>query len=74
MDANMMMGLEAAIKANDSKGIMQCIADAVNEVLEYHRTHRPVNTQRAYTPKQKEWTVKSQPSSFALVLSPFGVN
>ena len=70
----MMMGLEATIKADDSEGIAQHIADAVNEVLEYHRTHRPVNMQRAYTPKQKEWTVKSQPSSFALVLSPFIVN
>ena len=70
----MMMGLEATIKADDSEGIMQHIADAVNEVLEYHRTHRPVNMQRVYMPKQKEWTVKSQPSSFALVLSPFIVN
>lgn len=27
------------------------------EVLEYHRTHRPKNTTKAYTPKQKEWQV-----------------
>jgi len=74
MDADVTTGLEAAVKADDSEGIAQRIADAVNEVLEYHRTHRPANTQRAYTPKQKEWTVKSQPSSFALVLSPFVVN
>jgi hypothetical protein len=28
---------------------------AVDEVLEYHRTHRPKNTTRNYLPKQREW-------------------
>ena len=30
------------------------IEQAMNEVLEYHRTHRPKNTSRNYGPKQKE--------------------
>ncbi len=29
----------------------------LHEVLEYHRTHRPKNTTKAYAPKQKEWQV-----------------
>ena len=33
------------------------ITQAMNEVLEYKRTHRPKNTTRNYKPKQKEWTV-----------------
>ena len=28
---------------------------AIDEVLEYHRTHRPKNTTRNYQPKQREW-------------------
>jgi hypothetical protein len=27
----------------------------MDEVLEYHHTHRPKNTSRNYEPKQKEW-------------------
>ncbi|KAH8768805.1 hypothetical protein BGZ57DRAFT_467903 [Hyaloscypha finlandica] len=30
------------------------IQEALDEVLEYHRTHRPKNTARNYGPKQKE--------------------
>jgi hypothetical protein len=33
------------------------IQEAIDEVLEYHRTHRPKNTSRNYGPKQKEWRV-----------------
>lgn len=33
------------------------IQEAIDEVLEYHRTHRPKNTARNYEPKQKEWKV-----------------
>ena len=33
---------------------------AIDEVLEYHRTHRPKNTSKNYVPKQKEWTVSAQ--------------
>lgn len=31
---------------------------ATDEILEYHRTHRPANTTRNYVPKQKEWRVR----------------
>ncbi|RFU34112.1 hypothetical protein B7463_g2193, partial [Scytalidium lignicola] len=35
---------------------LQARIEAVrNETLEYHRTHRPLNTTRNYAPKQKEW-------------------
>jgi hypothetical protein len=33
------------------------VQEAINVVLEYHRTHRPKNTARNYGPKQKEWKV-----------------
>ena len=33
------------------------IQQALDEVLEYHRTHRPKNTARNYEPKQREWKV-----------------
>ena len=35
------------------------IQNALDEVLEYHRTHRPKNTTKNYEPKQKEWKVGS---------------
>jgi len=31
------------------------IQQAIDEVLEYHRTHRPKNTSKNYVPKQREW-------------------
>ena len=34
------------------------VQEAIDEVLEYHRTHRPKNTARNYGPKQKEWKVR----------------
>jgi hypothetical protein len=33
------------------------IQKALDEVLEYHRVHRPKNTTKNYEPKQKEWKV-----------------
>jgi hypothetical protein len=33
------------------------IQRALDEVLEYHRVHRPKNTTKNYEPKQKEWKV-----------------
>jgi hypothetical protein len=33
------------------------IQRALDEVLEYHRTHRPKNTAKNYEPKQREWKV-----------------
>ena len=33
------------------------IQHALDEVLEYHRTHRPKNTAKNYEPKQREWKV-----------------
>ena len=35
---------------------------ALDEVLEYHRTHRPKNTAKNYEPKQREWKVSIWPS------------
>jgi hypothetical protein len=32
---------------------------ALDEVLEYHRTHRPKNTTKNYEPKQREWKVST---------------
>jgi hypothetical protein len=40
------------------------IQQALDEVLEYHRTHRPKNTAKNYEPKQREWKVSV--SSFTL--------
>ena len=37
------------------------IQQALDEVLEYHRTHRPKNTAKNYEPKQKEWKVSAGP-------------
>jgi hypothetical protein len=37
------------------------IQQALDEVLEYHRTHRPKNTAKNYEPKQREWKVKCSP-------------
>lgn len=43
--------------------------DLRKRVLEYHRTHRPKNTTKAYAPKQKEWRVQfSFSSSFNMLL------
>lgn len=41
------------------------VQQAVDEVLEYHRTHRPRNTARNYAPKQREWRVSSCSSPLA---------
>jgi hypothetical protein len=35
------------------------VQEALDEVLEYHRTHRPKNTARNYGPKQQEWKVSA---------------
>jgi hypothetical protein len=37
------------------------IQQALDEVLEYHRTHRPKNTAKNYGPKQREWKVSPVP-------------
>jgi hypothetical protein len=42
------------------------IQQALDEVLEYHRTHRPKNTTKNYEPKQKEWRVSPDPCSCLL--------
>jgi hypothetical protein len=33
------------------------IQENVEQVLQYHLTHRPINTAKNYYPKQKEWQV-----------------
>ena len=45
------------------------IQQALDEVLEYHRTHRPKNTAKNYKPKQKEWKVSTSPALGSLSLS-----
>ena len=45
------------------------IQQALDEVLEYHRTHRPKNTAKNYEPKQKEWKVSTSPVLGSLSLS-----
>ena len=49
------------------------IQRALDEVLEYHRTHRPKNTAKNYEPKQREWKVSKAkhgtlPSSLRLYI------
>ena len=43
--------------AAQATAIQQQIQQAIDATLEYHRTHRPLNTARNYAPKQKEWKV-----------------
>ena len=43
------------------------IQQALDEVLEYHRTHRPKNTAKNYEPKQREWRVSPVPVPVPLV-------
>jgi hypothetical protein len=45
------------------------IQQALDEVLEYHRTHRPKNTAKNYEPKQREWKVGPGPSLFSISLA-----
>jgi hypothetical protein len=46
------------------------IQQALDEVLEYHRTHRPKNTAKNYEPKQREWKVSAGPPALGLVADP----
>jgi hypothetical protein len=50
---------DAAAEALLSQELEARIEAAIDETLEYHRTHRPPNTARNYAPKQKEWKVNS---------------
>lgn len=43
------------------------IQQALDEVLEYHRTHRPKNTAKNYEPKQREWKVSPSPGPWLLL-------
>jgi hypothetical protein len=43
------------------------IQQALDEVLEYHKTHRPKNTVKNYEPKQREWKVGAGPPALGLV-------
>jgi hypothetical protein len=43
------------LAASLTQELQACIEAARDETLEYHRTHRPPNTARNYTPKQREW-------------------
>src|ERR1700741_1818334 len=44
------------------------IQKALDEVLEYHRVHRPKNTTKNYEPKQREWRVSAGPPALRLLL------
>jgi len=46
-----------AAEALQSRELEARIEAAIDETLEYHRTHRPPNTARNYAPKQQEWKV-----------------
>jgi len=46
---------DAAAGALLSRELEVRIEAAIDETLEYHRTHRPPNTARNYAPKQEEW-------------------
>jgi hypothetical protein len=48
---------EGLAEAVLSREIEARIEATLDDVLEYHRTHRPANTTRNYAPKQKEWKV-----------------
>lgn len=45
------------MEALSSQDLEARIEAAIDETLEYHRTHRPPNTARNYAPKQQEWKV-----------------
>jgi hypothetical protein len=46
-----------AAEALLSRKLEARIEAAIDETLEYHRTHRPPYTARNYAPKQQEWKV-----------------
>jgi len=48
---------DPAAEAPLSRELEARIEAAIDETLEYHRTHRPPNTARNYAPKQQEWKV-----------------
>ena len=53
---------EEAIKSRVTEARIQA---AIDETLEYHRTHRPLNTKRNYGPKQEEWKAWCKRQGFA---------
>lgn len=56
-------------EASKSLEIDARIEAAIDETLEYHRTHRPANTARNYAPKQREWKVSSLPALEACIVA-----
>ncbi|HEY6410422.1 MAG TPA: hypothetical protein VIY29_23465 [Ktedonobacteraceae bacterium] len=60
--------IEPAAAEEEARAMQQRIQQAIDATLEYHRTHRPVNTARNYAPKQKEWQVASPPHPPSSVL------
>jgi hypothetical protein len=57
---------EAALEAPRAEDL--AVQRALDEVLEYHRTHRPKNTTRNYEPKQREWKVSTTLCQYHLKL------
>jgi hypothetical protein len=53
----------APIRAED-----MAIQEALDEVLEYYRTHRQKNTAKNYEPKQREWKVSTSLALGALYI------
>jgi hypothetical protein len=43
------------VEAQLSRELELLVQENLNQVLEYHLTHRPSNTIKNYLPKQKEW-------------------
>jgi hypothetical protein len=54
-DAGDATAAAAATGAALSHEVEARIQAAIDETLEYHRTHRPPNIARNYAPKQWEW-------------------
>jgi hypothetical protein len=59
-----------ALQTQRAEDLAICTASylGIDEVLEYHRTHRPKNTSKNYVPKQREWKA-SILFSFLMLLS-----
>ena len=49
--------LEATKDVEAPRAVDLEVQQAIDEVLEYYRTHRPKNTTKNYLPKQQEWKV-----------------
>ena len=61
---------DPAAEAPLSQELEARIEAAIDETLEYHRTHQPPNTARNYAPKQQEWKVSLPSLNLGTRLTP----